>query len=245
MGVGNRKKYLFTVLLVVTVFLAVLGIAGIKKKTVDTSEGINYIEQEEKKDIAEIEKKVQKIEETDGKVNEEKNYKAVFENSVIMGDSIVESIEEYEILSSSSVVAKIGASIVNLDDQIDTVVNLNPQTIFLSYGLNDISTTNGNTTLFIERYEKLLEKLQNRMPDARLFVNSIFPVLEKSYAVYPEYKDLDKYNIELKKMCEKHHIPFIDTASLVSDNDYEPDGIHFKASFYPLWLAQMSEVAGL
>ncbi len=246
--INKRKKDLYirgAVGVVATALLVVFGIGKMQKKEVDTTEGLMYIEQASAADVSNIEKKIQEIERMEETEKGEQNYKAIFENAVIMGDSITESIEEYDILNASSVVAKIGVSIVNLDDQIETVKKLNPQTIFLSYGMNDILTTNGNSKLFIERYEKLLEELNKKVPNARVFINSIFPVQDKVVEENPEYKALNKYNAQLKKMCDKHQLTFIDNTSLVSENDYEPDGIHLKASFYPYWLDHMAEVSAL
>lgn len=248
MEVSKRKKGLYirgAVGLVAAALLLVFTVEKLKRKDVDTTEGIKYIEQEEKADIADIEKKIQSLDSAEGSEQSKKNYKALFENTVIMGDSIAESIEEFNMLNSSSVVAEIGASVRNLDKEIELVKNINPHEIFLIYGLNDISTTNGNTGLFIERYEKLIRDLNKAVPGAKLYVNAIFPVQEKALTEYPEYKYINEYNIELKKMCEKLNLTYMDNASLVSENDYEPDGIHFKASFYTKWLDKIAEVAAL
>lgn len=51
--------------------------------------------------------------------------------------------------------------------------------------------------------------------------------------------------LEKKELCDKKRIAFIDSSDLMSDEYYEQDGIHFKASFYPVWAEKMAEVAGL
>ncbi len=246
--VNKRKKQIYirgAVGIIATALLVVFGISKMQKKKADTTEGLMYIEQAAAADVSSIEKKIQEIERTEEDEKGEQNYKAIFENAVIMGDSITEGFEEYDILNASSVVAKIGVSVLDLDDQIETVEKLNPQIIFLSYGMNDILTTNGNTNLFVERYEKLLEELKKKVPNARVFINSIFPVQDKVVEEKPEYKALSKYNARLEKLCDKYQLTFIDNTSLVSENDYEPDGIHLKASFYPYWLDHMAEVSAL
>ncbi len=225
--------------------LVAFGIGRFQTKKVDTKEGLLYIEQAAASDISSIEKKIQELERAEGKKEEAKNYKAVFQNAVIMGDSITEGMVEYDILNPSSVVAKIGSSVIDLGDQIETVQKINPQIIFLAYGMNDIRTTNGHAEVFGESYEKLLNELKKKVPNARIFVNSIFPVQDKVLEEMPEYKTLDKYNKQLEKICDKYQLTFIDNTSLVSEDDYEPDGIHLKAGFYPYWLDHMAEVSAL
>ncbi len=247
--VNKRKKTLYirgAVGVSAIALLIVLGIGKFRNKKVDTTDGLLYIEQAAASDISAIEKKIQEIERAEGSPEKEaNNYKAVFQNAVIMGDSITEGMVEYDILDPSSVVAKIGSSVMDLEDQIETVQKINPQIIFLAYGMNDVRTTNGHAEVFGESYEKLLNELKKKVPNARIFVNSIFPVQNKVVEEMPEYNSLNKYNKQLEKLCDKYQLTFIDNTSLVSEDDYEPDGIHLKASFYPYWLDHMAEVSAL
>ena len=60
--------------------------------------------------------------------------KQAFQGTVIVGDSITESIAEYGFLDTSIVVAKLGLRIDDADDQINTAISLNPSVFFLSFG---------------------------------------------------------------------------------------------------------------
>lgn len=230
------------------------GISSLSRGKVDTSEGLKIMKQAKKADVTAIENKIEKLEEKDKADNKEKdkeeedtdrNYKAIFANAVIMGDSISEAFTEYDILNASSVIAKIGVELDELDEQVAKVEKLNPQLIFLSYGMNDIIATNGDTDEFIKQYDALLKELQKKLPDTKLFVNSIFPVQEQEIEKEPAYEKLVDYNEALRELCDKRQIAFIDNTDLVSDSDYEEDGVHFKAEFYPYWLNRMAEVAAL
>lgn len=230
------------------------GISSLSRGKVDTSEGLKIMKQAKKADVTAIENKIEKLEEKDKADNKEKdkeeedtdrNYKAIFANAVIMGDSISEAFTEYDILNASSVIAKIGVELDELDEQVAKVEKLNPQLIFLSYGMNDIIATNGDTDEFIKQYDALLKELQKKLPDTKLFVNSIFPVQEQEIEKEPAYEKLADYNEALRELCDKRQIAFIDNTDLVSDSDYEEDGVHFKAEFYPYWLNRMAEVAAL
>lgn len=251
----TRKLIIYCCSAIGILLVAILiaeGVSSLTKDKIDTSKGLKYIKQSEKGDVNKIENKIQKLEEKD-KVNakggadqkSDRNYKAVFANSVIMGDSISEAFTEYDILNASSVVAKIGVELTGLDEQVAKVKKLNPQIIFLAYGLNDIIATNGDTDKFEKQYDSLLTKLQKVLPDTKLYVNSIFPVQKKAVDKEPSLKKLADYNKVLRALCDKRQIAFIDNTALVSDRYYEEDGMHFKADFYPYWLNKMAEVASL
>ena len=224
-----------------------------KKQTdgfpVDTKEGLAIIKATEKENVKDIEKKINKLDTKDKLESQEAsgeiNYKSLFSSSVVMGDSISEAFTEYDLLNASSVVAKIGVELDELDDQIKTVADINPQVIFLSYGMNDVIATNGDTDLFIKEYKAVIDQLRKKLPDTTLYVNSIFPVSAAKQEEKPVFQKIPEYNAALQKMCDENQIAFLDNTSLVSDTYYEEDGIHFKADFYPIWLKRMAEVATL
>lgn len=92
------------------------------------------------------------------------------------------------------------------------------------------------------------------MPDTKIFVNSIFPVQQSTEADTETGTDtetesdtgsVDDYNTALRELCDKLQIAFVDCTSLVSESDYEADGIHLKADFYPVWAQHMADVAEL
>lgn len=240
--------------IIVAGILIAEGVSSLKNGRIDTSKGIKIIKQAEKGNVTAIENKIEKLEEKDQaekKASEkesedtDRNYKAIFANSVIMGDSISEAFTEYDILNASSVIAKIGVELDELDDQIAKVEKLNPQVIFLSYGMNDIIATRGDTKEFVKQYDAILEELNKKLPNTKLFVNSIFPVQQQEIDREPVYENLADYNEALRKLCDKRQIAYIDNTDLVSDSYYEEDGVHFKADFYPYWLNHMAEVASL
>ena len=75
----------------------------------------------------------------------------MFASTVVMGDSITEGFTAYDVLNANSVVSKIGASLTDLDDQCEKLKEINPQMVFVSYGMNDVINTNGDTDTFIKQ----------------------------------------------------------------------------------------------
>lgn len=223
----------------------VYGVTRLTSSGADTEEGIAYIKAAEAEDITVIEQKIAQLESQDGGEEDTRSAKEKFASSVVMGDSITEGLVEYDVLSASSVVSKIGVHLDELDDQVAQVKELNPQVIFLTFGMNDIIEDGEDTEQFRSDYEALVKQIQEEVPDAHIFVNSIFPVLDTAVENEPALERISEYNTVLSEMCTKLQIGFIDNTELVSDRYYEEDGIHFKAEFYPLWADRMAEVASL
>ena len=100
---------------------------------------ISMLKQMENQDISQVEKEIQEVQSKFKSSKELKlNYKEIFKNTVFIGDSQTEGLKEYNILNSTSVLAKKGSNLVDARNYIDSLSNLNPSTTFLLYGMNDI-----------------------------------------------------------------------------------------------------------
>lgn len=231
--------------LLLLVILVVHGIRRLTAPRADTEQGLEYIKAAESDDIATIEQKISQLEQQDGGDDTDRSCKEKFASSVVMGDSITEGFSEYDVLNASSVVSKIGVHLNELDEQVQQVKELDPQVIFLAYGMNDVISTAGDTDQFLEEYETLVDQLREEVPNAHIYVNSIFPVTDSAVKKEPELAQISEYNTALKGMCDEMQVGFIDNTELVEDQYYEEDGVHFKAEFYPIWAERMAEVAAL
>ena len=80
-------------------------------------------------------------------------------------------------LNSSSLIAEMGVSLTALDGALATVTQLSPQNVFLYYGFNDIGHVWDDYDRFRDEYESFIVKLKQALPDAKIYANSLFPVL--------------------------------------------------------------------
>ena len=115
--------------------------------------------------------------------------------------------------------------------------------VFISYGMNDVINTNGDTDTFIKQDKELIAKIQKEVPDTKILINSIFPVQQSAIAEKPALANISKYNEALQKMCDELQIAYVDNTDLVKDEYYDEDGIHFVSDFYPIWADHMVEVS--
>ena len=247
---NKRKLILHSRIAAISVVAAILIVGSVyffhRPAKVDTIKGLSLIHSYEKKEVSSIESKIVSMEAQEkfaefqaGNIS----LKEMFASSVIMGDSITEGFSAYDILNANSVIAKIGGSLTDLSEQYEQLKQINPPTIFLSYGLNDILNTNGDTNTFTQNYLNFITQIQQDFPNAKIYVNSIFPVQQRAIVKKPALAYISSYNEALQNLCSDVGVTFIDNTSLVSENYYGEDGIHFNADFYPIWASHMLEVS--
>lgn len=247
----KTKRYLvlcgIAAAVLILVILIVHGIRGVLTPDIDTSAGLEYIQGKESEDVSEIENKISRLEQQDSTDGGEdtRSLKEKFSRAVVMGDSVTQGFSEFDILNASSVISKIGVHLYEAEDLITQAKEISPGTVFLSFGRNDLAATEGDVDEFTDQYTEVLDQIARELPDANVFVNSIFPVQDKALEEDPYLQDIEKYNEALKELCDSRSIAFIDNTALVEKQYFEEDGQHFKAEFYPLWAEHMAEVAAL
>lgn len=173
--------------------------------------------------------------------------KQAYSGSVIVGDSITESIIEYGYLDTDVVISKRGLRIDDADEQIATAISLHPLNLFLAFGANDLELYEGNAQGFCDAYRIKLTEIQAALPDTSIYINSVLPVLQSAIDETPSLGYYGEFNQALEALCQEMSCTFIDNSFLVEGKEtmYEPDGEHVIADYYPQWLTYMAETAGL
>lgn len=167
------------------------------------------------------------------------------ENYAFVGDSITEALSYYKIVNPSNVIANKGYTAKKALADIDKLVSLNPDKVFIMLGLNDILTER-SVDRYIKNYTALIREINKRLPNAKIYVQSILPVdaSVKNSKLAISNAEIDEFNEGLKKMAMQENIHYLDVASVVKNFDVnlrEPDGIHYKAKFCDLWLQYIAE----
>ncbi len=221
---------------------SVFVLTAYKSKGIDTKEGVSAVMAMNAADVNDIEdeirheKAVYKAKQAESKavsggVN---TLAAMFDDVLIVGDSLMEAIEVYNILPDKTVEAKVGASLADLKESVDTITAQNPQYIVLHYGCNQIGVKD-KAKDFCDDYASIIGIIKKKLPEAHIYVDSIFPVGDRAYKQNSYLKNIDYYNTYIKKMCKDTGVTFIDCDKIwdgIGTEYYDGDDIHPKYEFY-------------
>ena len=220
------------------------GNAVAKAEENSVEEGVAYIESLEAKSTTEIEEKIREIKKKERQTAMENGELSVwdqFYDSVIMGDSRTVGLTEYELMDSERVLANPGDRIDTILEYLDTIAIINPENLFLCYGLNDLMGYYADPSEFIDKYRTILTQVKDRLPNVQIYINSILPVQDFALYENSSYSQIGEYNEALQTFCEEDGYGFIDNTQIAAEHAdlHEDDGIHLKKDFYEYWLMNM------
>jgi len=238
--------------LVILGVLALSGRSGDKEAQQEISAGIAYLESLERKDPAVVqsirkeiraEQLAQQRDELLRKLESgEIDPFSLFKDYVVMGDSRAVGYWYRDFLDKGRVLADGGHTIRNISEQMETLVSLNPATIYLCYGLNDISIGYWDTAeSYTAEYISLVKQIRERLPEATVVVSSILPARDPAFQRSSKWRNIPEWSKALEKACKEAGILFANCDSLAEDhpNLWDPDGIHFREDFYPYWASRL------
>jgi len=180
-----------------------------------------------------------------GNKTAEKDVTGQFKNSVFMGDSITEGFAVNEILPNEAVMAGAGATAGYIyEEYIDDLAEKKPDKVFIMLGSDDmLMPVEDPKTLFETDLTKLINKIKEDVPDAKIYLQSIAPVTQEALKQESRYKGIDEYNELLKELAGRLSVNYVDIGALAKNNPdlFAEDGVHFKKEFYQLWLNKLSE----
>lgn len=176
-----------------------------------------------------------------------------FDDAVFVGDSLTYGMTAYpEHLGSIYAVTGIQISTALMNDKyelesgkmgtaVDAATEKNPGKIYLMFGTNGVNFTTDYTEM-IEDYTIMVQHIQQRCPDAIIYIQSIPPVTQ-SYATYVQTKmkpeNIQRYNSLLLEMAEQEQCYFLDTYSVLCTEsgyllrDFTSDsGLHINNDAY-------------
>lgn len=114
--------------------------------------------------------------------------------------------------------------------------------VYIMLGINELGWA--YDSVFISKYENLLDHVRSCMPDAKIIVQSIIPVTaakSQSDEIYNN-ENIARYNGLIREMCAKKGITFADLVPYFTGADGSLpeeaafDGIHLQKSYCERWL---------
>ncbi|MCI1966165.1 MAG: GDSL-type esterase/lipase family protein [Oscillospiraceae bacterium] len=174
-----------------------------------------------------------------------------FSNALFIGDSRTEGLRNYDGLPGATYYAVKGLMVntVYTKDAIrengtkKTVMQAQKNhpfgKIYLMLGVNELGWV--SMKIFVSDYEKIVSDLKKDHPDARIYLQGIFPVsAKKSASTFYKNEKIAVYNQEIKKIAERQKVTYLDTAGVVSTNGVLPDeasndGVHLNSEYCAKW----------
>ena len=177
-----------------------------------------------------------------------------FADAVFIGDSLTSGIRDYNIAKTDGVLASNGMTTRSaLTAQVsvtsggslsvpDAVTSIKPARIYLLLGANEIQGATG-TQGFVNNYGKLVDTLKTAVPQAKIYIQSIFPVTD-TYAQSTGVTNdqITSLNQALQQLSTQKGATYLDVASVFKASDgsmdsaYAATGYNIKKSAYTQWM---------
>lgn len=174
-------------------------------------------------------------------------YTEFFKNDLFIGDSITEELKYYKFLYDNNVFSKIGLNTDTLRKLLpNEKFGIEPKNIYLMMGLND-SVFVKSEEKFKERYVAMLDALQAKFPNAKIYLQAIFPVsknLDEKEDARVNNTKINSFNSVIKSIASERGLDFLDFSYLLNENQdyFEPDGMHLKSKFHKVWLNEVKNI---
>ncbi len=232
--------------------LFISGLSGKEEQVSNTAEGIAFLQSLENKDpeaVMQVRRDIEKAKidaKRDQMIRELTNGDvdpfSYFKDFAVLGDSRAVGFWYRNFLEKGRVLADGGHTIRNVEKQLDTLVSLNPSTIYMCYGLNDSSIGYWDTAdEYVTEYMQVVKSIQERLPNTKIVVSSILPARDPAFQKSKKWYNIPEWSAALEVACKNNGITFANCDSLAENypNLWDPDGIHFRKEFYPYWASAL------
>ncbi|HEX3602288.1 MAG TPA: GDSL-type esterase/lipase family protein [Lacipirellulaceae bacterium] len=192
------------------------------------------------------------------RVDEFRHENELFQNVILVGDSITEGFEVTKYLPGRRVINRgIGADVIGNDLKPDdkrgvlkrideSFFNLPATDAFLLIGINDLGD-NHTPDQLEAGYREILEKVKKGAPRLKVHVQSLLP----TRGMHAKHNDnVNDVNKRLEKLAKEFDYDYIDLHSLMIDDKGElrqeltVDGLHINADGYKIWRSQIDKAMG-
>jgi lysophospholipase L1-like esterase len=194
----------------------------------------------------------------DNRVRSFREQNLVFQNVVLLGDSITEAFEVTHFFPGRRVLNRgIGADVIGnglpSDDRRGVLRRLDSSVfhcaatdVFLMIGVNDLNA-NRTVDLMEAGYREILQQIRDKAPTVRVHVESLLP----TRGVFASKNEpIKEFNGRLKRLAEEFGYKYLDLHPLFVDEKGElkaaftADGIHLTEPAYEIWRAEIEKAMG-
>lgn len=179
-----------------------------------------------------------------GRGQTERDYAAEYADSIFVGDSVTDGFSFNEMLPAENVLAGAGATVGFSMEDIDTLIERSPKRVYILLGQCDLlMPVDDPLKLFRDDYTTYVKTIQEKLPDCKIYMQSVTDVSASVLKEEPRYAKISVYNEEIQTLAAELSVSYIDLNAFASEHSdlYAEDGIHFHKEFYPLWLDFLSQ----
>lgn len=177
-----------------------------------------------------------------------------FDDAVFIGDSRTEGF-----ILNNGLTAKITSytykglsvdkiftdKVINMDGKKLTIIEALKETsfskVYVMLGINEIGWV--YSSMFIDKYAKIIDEIKNINPKCTIYVQSIIPVTEKvsNEHQYIKNNKINEYNSLIKEMAEEKSVYYLNVQEVIVNengilpNDAATDGIHLNKKYCEKW----------
>ncbi len=160
---------------------------------------------------------------------------------VFLGDSITEMCEWHEFFPEVRVINRgvSGDSTRGVLQRVDQITALEPSKVFFAIGVNDLQR-HYHPGEVVRNIAETVKKLK-KVTGARVYLQSILPVMEYKLETGILNQTIDAVNHELQQIALENGAEYIDNNILLSDEtgnlapQFSEDGLHINGAAYKLW----------
>ncbi len=126
----------------------------------------------------------------------------------------------------------------------DGVKQCGAKKVFIMLGMNDFAGYSHNTV--VKNARDTFDKIIKKNPDVAIYVESVTPITENKEHGNFTNENVDKFNEELKKICDEYGFTYVDIASVMKDDnnclkkeycsDINAMGIHMNNKSCKIWV---------
>lgn len=182
-----------------------------------------------------------------------------FEDAVFLGDSRTEGFHLYSGLETGQYLFATGATVESVFSKatqeteqgkvsmLDALDGLEFSKLYVMLGVNELGWP--KTEQFHDQYAKLIDRVRESHPDARIALQSILPISAKQEAKgsYVNNGRIAEFNAIIVQLAEEKGCTYLDVASAVTGEDgclraeETTDGIHLNTKGCVRWLEYLKE----
>ena len=155
--------------------------------------------------------------------------------TVLIGDSMAQAALEYGMMEESQVFFQRGGITRELGPVTEKALGMVPENVIFFTGLNDADHETYDS--YPEAYAERVAQVRAALPNARIWICSMTPPSDSLGAVREDLARAPVFDQVLETWCAgSPDATYIDLKWMVRQDWYMDDGIHFKKSFYSVWL---------